>query len=159
MFDVAPTELLLVMVVALVIIGPKDLPKAMRFVGKWMGKARAMARHFRSGLDTMMREAELEELEKQWRKQNDEIMRQFPNADANAYDAPSGPEAPQADASSAPHGGVDDGQNPDFTAATTPRDKPESAKPAIAKSPTAQEAEAEPKPETHIVPPRGGELP
>ncbi len=66
-----PTELLLVVVVALVVIGPKDLPKAMRFVGKWMGKARGMARHFRAGLDTMMREAELEELEKQWREQND----------------------------------------------------------------------------------------
>ena len=66
MFDVAPTELLLVVVVALLVIGPKDLPKAMRFVGKWVGKARGMARHFRSGLDTMMREAELEELEKQY---------------------------------------------------------------------------------------------
>lgn len=50
MFDVAPTELLLVVVVALVVIGPKDLPKAMRFVGKWVAKARGMARHFRSGL-------------------------------------------------------------------------------------------------------------
>jgi sec-independent protein translocase protein TatB len=81
MFDVAPTELLLVVVVAMVVIGPKDLPKAMRFVGKWMGKARGMARHFRSGLDTMMREAELEELEKQWREQNDAIMREFPRID------------------------------------------------------------------------------
>jgi len=81
MFDVAPTELMLVVVVALVVIGPKDLPKAMRFVGKWMGKARGMARHFRSGLDTMMREAELEELEKQWREQNDAIMREFSRVD------------------------------------------------------------------------------
>ena len=81
MFDVAPTELMLVVVVALVVIGPKDLPKAMRFVGKWVAKARGMARHFRSGLDTMMREAELEELEKQWREQNDAIMREFPRAD------------------------------------------------------------------------------
>lgn len=81
MFDVAPTELMLVVVVALVVIGPKDLPKAMRFVGKWVAKARGMARHFRSGLDTMMREAELEELEKQWREQNDAIMREFPRVD------------------------------------------------------------------------------
>lgn len=81
MFDVAPTELLLVVVVALVVIGPKDLPKAMRFVGKWMGKAKGMARHFRAGLDTMMREAELEELEKQWRAQNEAIMREFPRVD------------------------------------------------------------------------------
>ncbi|MDO9369298.1 MAG: Sec-independent protein translocase protein TatB [Sphingopyxis sp.] len=89
MFDVAPTELLLVVVVAMVVIGPKDLPKAMRFVGKWMGKARGMARHFRAGLDTMMREAELEELEKQWREQNDAIMREFPRIDdVNASSAP-----------------------------------------------------------------------
>ncbi|MBK6414853.1 Sec-independent protein translocase protein TatB [Sphingopyxis sp.] len=97
MFDVAPTELLLVIVVALVVIGPKDLPKAMRFVGKWMGKARGMARHFRSGLDTMMREAELEELEKQWREQNDAIMREFPRInDVNAPTPKSGPAAPGA---------------------------------------------------------------
>lgn len=88
MFDVAPTELLLVVVVALVVIGPKDLPKAMRFVGKWVGKARGMARHFRAGLDTMMREAELEELEKQWRAQNDAIMREFPRVDDVAAGTP-----------------------------------------------------------------------
>jgi sec-independent protein translocase protein TatB len=96
MFDVAPTELLLVVVVALVVIGPKDLPKAMRFVGKWMAKARGMARHFRSGLDTMMREAELEELEKQWREQNDAIMREFPRIDdvGNSQPASSAPTTP-----------------------------------------------------------------
>ena len=88
MFDVAPTELLLVLVVALVVIGPKDLPKAMRFVGKWVGKARGMARHFRAGLDTMMREAELEELEKQWREQNDAIMKEFPRVDDVAAATP-----------------------------------------------------------------------
>ena len=114
MFDVAPTELLLVIVVALVVIGPKDLPKAMRFVGKWMGKARGMARHFRSGLDTMMREAELEELEKQWREQNDAIMREFPRIeDVNAPTpapkpattppaAPTDQEADEAAAATAP---------------------------------------------------------
>jgi sec-independent protein translocase protein TatB len=88
MFDIAPTELLLVALIALVVIGPKDLPRAMRFVGKWLGKARGMARHFRSGLDTMMREAELEELEKQWRQQNEEIMRQYPRIDDPAPAAP-----------------------------------------------------------------------
>ncbi|APZ98424.1 twin arginine-targeting protein translocase TatB [Sphingopyxis sp. QXT-31] len=94
MFDVAPTELLLVVVVALVVIGPKDLPKAMRFVGKWMGKAKGMARHFRAGLDTMMREAELEELEKQWRSQNEAIMREFPRIDDDTPPAVSIAKAP-----------------------------------------------------------------
>ena len=81
MFEVAPSEMLLLAIVAIVVIGPKDLPKAMRFVGKWIGKARGMARHFRSGIDTMIRESELEELEKQWRAQNEAIMRAHPYVD------------------------------------------------------------------------------
>ncbi len=76
MFDVAPTELLLVAVVALVVIGPKDLPRAMRFVGQWVAKARGVARHFRSGLDEMIRQSELEEMEKKWAAENERIMRE-----------------------------------------------------------------------------------
>jgi sec-independent protein translocase protein TatB len=78
MFDVAPTELMLVAVVALVVIGPKDLPKAMRLVGKWVGRARGIARQFRSGIDTMIRESELAEMEKQWAAENERIMREYP---------------------------------------------------------------------------------
>ena len=80
MFDVAPTELLLVALVALIVIGPKDLPRAMRFVGNWVGKARAMARHFRSGIDEMVRQAEIEEMEKKWAAENERIMREHPAA-------------------------------------------------------------------------------
>lgn len=82
MFDVAPTELLVCAVIALVVIGPKDLPKAMRFVGHWVGKARGMAKHFRAGIDTMMRESEMEEMEKKWREHNEAIMRAYPQIDA-----------------------------------------------------------------------------
>ncbi len=78
MFDIAPTELLIVALVALVVIGPKDLPKVMRTVGHWVGRARGMARHFRSGIDTMIREAELEEMEKKWKAENERIMRDYP---------------------------------------------------------------------------------
>ena len=88
MFDVAPTELLLCAVIALVVIGPKDLPKAMRFVGHWVGKARGMAKHFRSGIDTMMRESELEEMEKKWREHNDAIMRAYPTIDGTLNPTP-----------------------------------------------------------------------
>ncbi|WP_260598379.1 Sec-independent protein translocase protein TatB [Sphingomonas endolithica] len=76
MFDVAPTELLLVAMVALVVIGPKDLPKAMRFVGFWVGRARGVMRQFRSGFDSMVREAELHEMEKKWAAENERIMRE-----------------------------------------------------------------------------------
>ena len=82
MFDVAPTELLLVAIVALVVIGPKDLPKAMRFVGKWVGRARGMARHFREGVDEMIRQSELQEMEQKWRAENERIMREHPMVEA-----------------------------------------------------------------------------
>ena len=87
MLDVGSGELLLVAVVALVVIGPKDLPKAMRFVGQWVGRARGMARHFRSGIDTMMREAELEEMEKKWREENARILAEHPFAEPLAEPA------------------------------------------------------------------------
>ena len=78
MFDIGYSELLVIAVVALIVIGPKDLPRVMRTVGHWVGRARGMARHFRSGIDTMMRESELEEMEKKWREENDRIMRENP---------------------------------------------------------------------------------
>jgi sec-independent protein translocase protein TatB len=81
MFDVAPTELLLCAVVALVVIGPKDLPKAMRVLGYWVGRARGVARHFRSGIDAMIRESELAEMEKKWAEENERIMREHPVAE------------------------------------------------------------------------------
>jgi len=80
MLDFNAPEFVVVAIVALLVIGPKDLPKAMRFVGKWFGKARAVARQFRSGFDSMIREAELAELEKQWAEENARIMAQHPPA-------------------------------------------------------------------------------
>ena len=82
MFGVDTTEFAVVAILALIFIGPKDLPKVMRTVGYWVGRARGMARHFTSGIETMMREAELEEMEKKWREENERIMRLHPaNAD------------------------------------------------------------------------------
>ena len=78
MFGVDSTEFLIVAVLALIFIGPKDLPKVMRTVGYWVGRMRGMARHFTSGLENMMREAELEEMEKKWREENERIMRLHP---------------------------------------------------------------------------------
>ncbi len=81
MFGVDTSELLLLAVVAWLFIGPKDLPHAMRTVGRWVGKIRGMARHFNSGIEAMVREAELEEMEKQWRAENERIMREFPTVE------------------------------------------------------------------------------
>jgi sec-independent protein translocase protein TatB len=75
MFDIGSGELLVILIVALVVIGPKDLPLAMRAAGRWIGKMRRISAHFRSGIDAMVREAELEEMEKKWKAQNEQIMR------------------------------------------------------------------------------------
>jgi sec-independent protein translocase protein TatB len=83
MFGIDSGELLIIAVVALVVIGPKDLPRVMRTIGNFVGRARGMAKHFRSGLDTMMRESELEEMEKKWKADNERIMREFPAAAAS----------------------------------------------------------------------------
>ena len=78
MFGVDTSELLVVAVVALLFIGPKELPRVMMMVGRWIGKIRGYARHFTSGIENVIREAELEEMEKTWREQNEQIMKQFP---------------------------------------------------------------------------------
>ena len=80
MFGVDSTEFIVVAVVALLVIGPKDLPVVLRKLGGWVARARGVARHFRSGLDTMIRESELDEMEKRWREENDRIMREHPMA-------------------------------------------------------------------------------
>jgi sec-independent protein translocase protein TatB len=77
-FGVDTSELFLIALVALIFIGPKDLPQALRTVGRWIGRVRGYARHFTSGVENMMREAELEEMERQWRQENERIMREFP---------------------------------------------------------------------------------
>lgn len=78
MFDIGATELLLLVVVAVLVIGPKDMPLALRTAGKWMGKIRRVSAHFRSGVDTMIREAEMDEMEKKWKDKNEEIMKATP---------------------------------------------------------------------------------
>jgi len=78
MFGVDTSELIIVAVLALIFIGPKDLPQALRTLGRFVGQVRGMARHFTSGIESMIREAELEEMEKKWREENDRIMREYP---------------------------------------------------------------------------------
>ncbi len=62
MFDLSWSHILIVLIVALVVVGPKDLPKMMRVAGSWVAKARAMAGEFRKGFDEMARQSELDEL-------------------------------------------------------------------------------------------------
>ncbi|MBO9624613.1 MAG: twin-arginine translocase subunit TatB [Sphingomonas sp.] len=98
MLDFNAPEFLVVAIVALVVIGPKDLPKAMHFLGKWVGKARGVARQFRSGFDNMVREAELAEMEKQWAAENARIMAEHPPVQLPAPEAQSDHMATSEDA-------------------------------------------------------------
>lgn len=100
MLDVGAEELLVIVVVAILVIGPKDMPVALRAAGRWIGKIRRISGHFRSGIDAMIREAEMEEMEKKWQEQNRRVMEQNPSPEMD--DSNSGAAivaAPQPDSS------------------------------------------------------------
>ena len=82
MFDIGWDEMLFTAMIAIIVIGPKDLPRALRVAGQWIGKVRRVSGHFRSGIETMIREAEMEDREKQWREQNEAIMAAHPPSSA-----------------------------------------------------------------------------
>jgi len=64
-FDIGWPELLLLMVIAVVVVGPKDLPKLMSTIGRYVGQVRRMAAEFQRGFEDLARETELEELKKE----------------------------------------------------------------------------------------------
>ena len=84
MLDIGWDEMLFTAMIAIVVIGPKDLPRALRTAGQWIGKVRRVSGHFRTGIETMIREAEMEDMEKQWRMQNEAIMAAHPPSAADA---------------------------------------------------------------------------
>lgn len=65
MFDIGWQELFVIALLAIVVVGPNDLPKAIRTITLWIRKARGMAREFQNGVDEMIREAELDDLRRQ----------------------------------------------------------------------------------------------
>lgn len=78
MFDLSISEIAIIAIIAVVVIGPKELPRALATAGKWMAKGRSVMANFRTGLDAMVREAELQEMEKKWAAENDRIMQEHP---------------------------------------------------------------------------------
>jgi len=68
MFDIGWQELFIVAVLALIVVGPKDLPRTLRTVTHYVRKARGLAREFRSGLDEVIRESELDDIKQEVRK-------------------------------------------------------------------------------------------
>ncbi|MEH6789046.1 twin-arginine translocase subunit TatB [Parasphingorhabdus sp.] len=78
MFDLSISEIAIIAIIATVVIGPKELPRALATAGRWMAKGRGLMANFRTGLDAMVREAELQEMEKKWASENERIMREHP---------------------------------------------------------------------------------
>ena len=91
MFDVAPTELLLVGVVALVVIGPKDLPQLMRMAAQWVRKGRSMVSGLRQNLVDLTGTAELDGL----RAEMNALKRANPLSSLEAADKPANPRPPR----------------------------------------------------------------
>lgn len=125
MFDIAPSEMLVVALVAIIFIGPKDLPRVMRVVGQWIGRGRRMAGQFRSAMDEMVREAELAEMEQKWKAENERIMREHA-ALIHGGDAPPVVELP---APAVAHDGVAVMQSDEPATAASSPSLPETAAP------------------------------
>ena len=82
MFDIFSWQHIIILLgVALIVVGPKDLPRLMHMAGKWAGKARAMANEFRKSFDEMARQSELEEL----RKEIEELKKNNPISDLDQF--------------------------------------------------------------------------
>jgi sec-independent protein translocase protein TatB len=79
MFDIGASELLVIVIVAILVIGPSDMPKALKHAGRWIGKLRRMSSHFRAGLAEVVRQAEIEEMEEKWAARNKQIMAEYPD--------------------------------------------------------------------------------
>jgi len=77
MLDLSWSHILILLIVVLAVVPPKDLPRVMRQAGRWMGKARAMADQFRKSFDEMARQSELDEL----RAELDALRHERPLAD------------------------------------------------------------------------------
>ena len=71
MFDIGWSEFVVIGVVALIVIGPKDLPRVLRTAGTWVRKARAIAHEFQGSIEQMVRDAELDEVRQQVQKATD----------------------------------------------------------------------------------------
>lgn len=130
MFDIAFTEVLVIVIVAVLVIGPKDLPMAMRTAGRWIGRVRKVSAHFRTGIDAMVREAEMEDMEKKWKAQNEEIMRRTADSTEAAAGEPLMTGPPPISAEDAAEVASKPAPNPAADSVAEPVDKPNPEKPS-----------------------------
>ena len=163
MFDIGWSEMMVILVVALIVIGPKDLPRVARSVGRWVAKGRAMAREFQDAIEDLAREAELDKVKKEIEKvgrtdvgktiertvdPGGELGKAFdPTADGAGKAKAKSPRAAQAKPAVA---------KAEQAEART-EEEPRPAEPAASEAPAepaASEAPAEPKKHAKVAPPR-----
>jgi sec-independent protein translocase protein TatB len=165
MFDIGWSEMAVIMLVALVVIGPKDLPRLARTLGQWVAKGRSMAREFQRSLEDMAREAELDDVKREIEKVGRTNIRKSiektidPTGElGRAFDTNSG-KAPIKALGAAPNGEAKEPAPakpvkseqpaktaPAKTAKAEPATAPESgSKPRTAKSEASPKSAAEPK--------------
>jgi sec-independent protein translocase protein TatB len=129
LLDFGWSELMLIGLVALVVIGPKDLPRALRVAGYWVRKARTLSREFQSSVEQMVREAELDEMRQELKKATEiDLDKEFRHAvdpTGSLGESLKPPELP--DFSRAPAGAADSG-----VSSATEATKAAAAEPAAA---------------------------
>jgi sec-independent protein translocase protein TatB len=148
MFDLSWTELLVIGVVALIAIGPKELPGVLRMAGQWMGKIRRMASEFQGQFQEAMREAEVADLKKQVDDLTDtaqsytnydplgDISKQFETAvDAKPAETASAPAAQTPPASAEPVPVAQDNAQAAAPASAEPTPQPSAPEPAAPPQP------------------------
>ena len=86
MFDIGWQEIFILAVIALIVIGPKDLPGAVRTITRGLRKARSLARDLREGMDDVVREAEMEDLTKTLSGDGVDLTQQFKDAAELEFD-------------------------------------------------------------------------
>ena len=162
MFDIGWSEMAVILLVALVVIGPRDLPRVARTMGRWVAKGRAMAREFQSALEDMARDAELDkvksEIEKAGRRDlgktierhidpKGELGKAFdPNAKSPSKPAPGGKKKTAGDRGAEPTpppAATPAEPEPVMAQAEPARAEPEPAAPATTSRPRAKAAERE----------------
>ena len=159
MLDIGWTEMVVIAVVALLVIGPKDLPRVLHQVGKYTGKARAMLREFQQGMEDMAREAELDEMRKKLdAARNLDLGKELKdavdpdNTIGKAFApptepfAPSVPRAPESPAAELPSPDDERAADEALALAPPPENAPDEVIPPAAG--TAPETTVEPPPET-----------
>jgi sec-independent protein translocase protein TatB len=146
LLDFGWSELMLIGVVALVVVGPKDLPKALRIAGYWVRKARTLSREFQNNVEQMIRDAELDEVRDELKKATEfDIDKEFRNTidpTGELADALHPPELPNLSQSGPASGS--DGAAPPAPAAAEPHAIEPMPEPAAAGHAASDHAATEP---------------